>query len=222
MIISFKLRTELLFACASHFCKERSYLNGVQISSRNKQLYYVGTSGKSLLCCRDSQNKAPKQDMNIIISIADIMMIKKIKSLPKVLDLEFDNEKQVILACAYFDQFKLIDGCYPQWRKLLPEKLTDRTIQPLTQHVLDAFAKSLRALGNYSHFQFYNGVTKEDYDIQLDKPENAPKNVSYFAYFNEDIIGIAMGVHSYAEILPKMLTTLDSFRDEEAVSEIVF
>lgn len=196
--IKLNIRLDYLFACSFHFDKKREHLYGVQLEKHNGYLFYTGTSGHTMLSCRDYVNPPPEEAISIIIPLPVILTLRacRDKEMPELQEWIYDTEEKRVLGNNWITPFTPVDGNYPNWRRMLPEALTDRTIHPLSHVILEPLSKSIRSLdlGKDARFVFYAGVSHAELEEQSKEAYGFPLNGTYIAYLDPNIIGFCMSM----------------------------
>ena len=129
------LKAALLFAARKDV---RHYLNGVLIEWSRDNVFTVATDGHRLFAATHPVSE-PVEPGSVIVSFEDV---KRALTGYKAECMEFTPNANTLGNVA----FQPMDGTYPDWRRVVPAKISGKTAQFDPRYVGD-LAKAAKALG---------------------------------------------------------------------------
>lgn len=151
--ISLNLRYLKAAAIATTTCETRYYLKGVavQYDGATPFLHLIATDGHRLMALRhplDDSTETPAEPFSIIIPLGVITSLK----IPRGSDMAFlvqlsPNRWQIMpQGGAPSIAFDIIDGTFPDWRRIVPKELSGE-LGHFSFEYLGDFSKIAKALG---------------------------------------------------------------------------
>lgn len=119
-------------ALAKHIAPKsdvRYYLNGVLLEITDKGRYYVATDGHKLVAIREARQEGDIEGQYILPR--DVILGIKLSKRPVIDTAEFNQEngKASLTYCGTETRFGLVDGKFPDWRRVIPVKTTGEVAQ---------------------------------------------------------------------------------------------
>lgn len=109
----------------------RYYLNGVLVEVTENGRFYVATDGHKLVTIREARQETDENGQWIIPR--DVILGIKLQKAGRVIleSAEFtqENGKASITYCGTETRFGLVDGKFPDWRRVIPSKTTGEIAQ---------------------------------------------------------------------------------------------
>lgn len=107
----------------------RYYLNGVLFEVTDAGRFYVATDGHKLVAIRESRQDGDINGEWIIPR--DVILGIKLSKKPVIDAAEFtqENGKASITYCGTETRFGLVDGKFPDWRRVIPSKTSGEVAQ---------------------------------------------------------------------------------------------
>ena len=98
----------------------RYYLNGILLEITDKARFYAATDGHKMVVIREARQEGDQSGQWILPR--DIVLGIKISKRPAIDIAEFNQEngKASIKYCGTETSFGLIEGKFPEWRKVIP------------------------------------------------------------------------------------------------------
>lgn len=135
--------------CCAATKEVRHYLNGAQVEVREDSITYVGNDGAHLFACTHPTNDVPTELVGRSFIVSN-NCLKKLKGCDEFEIEKLDTTAFRLRGCARGKrvrtsdvELELIDGTYPDWRRVLPKTTTGTVGQynpQLLQDIADAFA----------------------------------------------------------------------------------
>jgi len=153
-----------LQALAKHIAPKsdvRCYLNGVLLEVTEAGRFYVATDGHKLVAIRESRQDGDINGEWIIPR--DVILGIKLSKKPVTEAAEFtqENGKASITYCGTETRFGLVDGKFPDWRRVMPTTTTREVAQynpDLLASVRDCAAAAV-GIGKFSGLHMaHNGT----------------------------------------------------------------
>jgi DNA polymerase-3 subunit beta len=107
----------------------RFYLNGVLIEITENGRFYAATDGHKLVVIREARQETDECGQWIIPR--DVILGIKLSKRPVIDICEFsvENGKASITYCGTETKFGLVDGKFPDWRRVVPTKVSGEIAQ---------------------------------------------------------------------------------------------
>ena len=127
-----QVNLKTLQALAKHIAPKtdiRAYLNGVLFEVTPTGRFYVATDGHKLVAIRQPRQETDTDGQWIIPR--DVILGIKLSKRPVIDTAEFNQEngKASITYCGTETRFGLVDGKFPDWRRVIPVKTTGEVAQ---------------------------------------------------------------------------------------------
>lgn len=109
----------------------RYYLNGVLLEVTDKGRYYVATCGHKLVAIRESRQEDDIEGQYILPRdvILGIKIQKAGRNPVEYADLDVSGAKPKLDYCGTGTVFSCIDGKFPDWRRVMPTKVSGEVAQ---------------------------------------------------------------------------------------------
>lgn len=120
----------------------RYYLNGISIEESGGHIIMVGTDGHRLFTCRDSASSVEKFAPYIVKTIDNKPLIQACgESKADKLELDHESKQWRTLnehgATLKMGLFELIDGTFPEWRRVIPKITIPKQSSIQSKYVAD-------------------------------------------------------------------------------------
>lgn len=127
-----QVNLKTLQALAKHIAPKseiRYYLVGVLLEVTDAGRFYVSTDGHKLVVIREAKQEADENGQWIIPR--DVILGIKLSKRPVIDVCEFsqENGKASITYCGTETRFNLVDGKFPDWRRVIPSKVSGEIAQ---------------------------------------------------------------------------------------------
>jgi len=127
-----QVNLKTLQALAKHIAPKseiRYYLVGVLLEVTDAGRFYVSTDGHKLVVIREAKQEADENGQWIIPR--DVILGIKLSKRPVIDVCEFsqENGKASITYCGTETRFGLVDGKFPDWRRVIPSKVSGEVAQ---------------------------------------------------------------------------------------------
>jgi len=152
-IMQVNLKT--LQALAKHIAPKndiRYYLNAVQFEVTDTGRFYVSTDGHKLVAIREARQDGDTNGEYLIPR--EVILGIKLSKRPAIDTAEFNQEngKASLTYCGTETRFGLVDGKFPEWRRVIPSKTSGEIAQfnPDYMTAIRDCAAATVGIGKYS------------------------------------------------------------------------
>lgn len=168
------LQRDILRAVSRFMAKEdiRYYLNGVKVEVHRAVAYLVATDGHRLAVARVEGSPAdPWEPCEAIIPGDALAVVLKsgsaaIKKLAVILTLDGDSFE--FNACGAITAGKLIDGKFPDWRKVIPAKVSGERAHFNTEYLMECHKARADLGSKFSPAIGHNGEAPAIFELRED------------------------------------------------------
>lgn len=150
-----QVNLKTLQALAKHIAPKteiRYYLNAVQFEVTDAGRFYVATDGHKLVAIREARQDGDINGEYLIPR--DVILGIKLSKRPAIDTAEFNQEsgKASITYCGTETRFGLVDGKFPDWRRVIPSKTSGEIAQfnPDYMTAIRDCAAAAVGIGKYS------------------------------------------------------------------------